>query len=382
MSMTSTSDYGASRSLTAMFDTRAEADRAVEALRAAGIADVVLTGGENAGYTAERAENRTEERGFFEALGDFFFPDEDRYVYAEGLNRGGFLVTVSNIPAHQYETALDILDDEGAVDLDARESEWRSQGWSYDSRGETRSESDMLPGEAAFTARDEGLPGTMASRAMDRAGDALGTDSTRDQAMDREGDSMTGALGAAANRGADRDEGLPGTMASRAADRMGDSLSGIPTHAEGDRTYAEGDLNRDGTIDIVEERMQIAKREAELGRVRVRSYVREIPVEESVNLREEHVSIERRPVDRAATDADFRDQTIEAREYTEEAVVNKEARVVEEVALRKDVQNREEVVRDTLRKTEVEIEDDRGTAIGSDSLAGDSLGGGNRNDRV
>lgn len=326
MSMTSTSDYGSSRSLSAMFDSRAEADRAVEALRAAGIADVVLTGGENAGYTPEAPARPAEERGFFEALGDFFFPDEDRYVYAEGLNRGGFLVTVSNIPPHQYETALDILDDEGAVDLEARESEWRSEGWAWDSRRESRDESDMLPGEAAFTARDEGLPGTMASRAADR---------------------LTGD-------DASRDEGLPGTMASRAADRVGDALSG-------DRTYAEGDLNRDGTIDIVEERMVIAKREAELGRVRVRSYVRETPVEETVNLREEHVSVERRPVDRAATDADFRDQTIEAREYAEEAVVNKEARVVEEVALRKDVQDREEVVRDTLRKTEVEIEDDRGT---------------------
>lgn len=301
MSMIHTSDQGASRGLSAMFDTRAEADRAVEALRAAGIAEVTLTGGKNTGYARDPSTQPQEERGFFEALGDFFFPDEDRYVYAEGLNRGGFLVTVSNIPPHQYETALDILDDEGAVDLDARESEWRSEGWSYDS---SRAEADMLPGEAAFTERDEGVPGTMASRAADRAGDALA----------------------------------------------------------GERTFAEGDLNRDGTIDVVEERMVIAKREAELGRVRVRSYVRETPVEESVNLREEHVSVERRPVDRAATEADFRDQTIEAREFAEEAVVNKEARVVEEVALRKDVQDREEVVRDTLRKTEVEIEDDRTAA--------------------
>lgn len=348
MSMTNASDYGQMRSLSAMFDTRAEADRAVEALRAAGIADVTLTGEDNPGYRADVAAAPREERGFFEALGDFFFPDEDRYVYAEGLNRGGFLVTVSNIPAHQYETALDILDDEGAVDLEARESEWRSEGWAWDSGSAARDERDMLPGEAAFTARDEGLPGTVASRAMDRAGDAV-----------------RGAVGGDSTR----DEGLPGTMASRAADRLGDSLSDIPTRAEGDRAYAEGDLNRDGTIDIVEERMLIAKREADVGRVRVRSYVREIPVEESVNLREERVSIERRPVDRAATDADFRDQTIEAREYAEEAVVNKEARVVEEVALRKDVQDREEVVRDTLRKTEVEIEDDR-SATGADTQGG------------
>ena len=199
----------------------------------------------------------------------------------------------------------------------------------------------MASGDAAFTSIDEGLPGTVASRAAARAGDAVAD-----------------ALGT----GTGRDEGLPVTMASRAADRLGDSLAG-------ERSYREGDLNRDGSIDVVEERMTVAKREADLGRVRVRSYVRETPVEEAVNLREERVSIERRPVDRAATDADFQDQTIEAREYAEEAVVNKEARVVEEVALHKDVQDREEVVRDTLRKTEVEIEDERG-AVGRDTLTG------------
>src|SRR5215208_5245795 len=64
-------------------------------------------------------------------------------------------------------------------------------------------------------------------------------------------------------------------------------------------------------------------------RVRVRSYVVETPVQEQVNLREEHVSVERRPVDRAASPGDnlFRERTIEAEERAEEAVVAKEARV-------------------------------------------------------
>lgn len=308
MSMT---DEYANRSMSAMFDTRADADRAVAALRAEGIADVVLTGQENAGYAATGTQpETTDDRGFFEALGDFFFPDEDRYAYAEGLNRGGFLVTVSNVPAGQVDRALDILDDEGAVDLDARETEWRSSGWTH----------DAYSGDAIN--RDDGLPGTVASRTADRAGDAL-----------------TG--------GTARDDGLPGTAASRALD----GTTGA---------YAGG-TDADGTIEVVEERMNIAKRERDAGRVRVRSYVREVPVEETVHLREEHVSIERRPVDRAATDADFQDQSIEAREYREEAVVSKDARVVEEVAVSTDVEDHDEIVRDTLRKTEVEIEDERDT---------------------
>jgi len=96
--------------------------------------------------------------------------------------------------------------------------------------------------------------------------------------------------------------------------------------------------------------------------VRVRSYVTERPVEEQVELRQEHVSIERRPVNRelAPGDAAFEERTIEAVERGEEAVVSKTARVTEEIDLRKDVEHATETVRDTVRKQEVEVEDDRG----------------------
>ncbi len=96
----------------------------------------------------------------------------------------------------------------------------------------------------------------------------------------------------------------------------------------------------------------------------MRSYVVERPVEEQVELREERVTIERRPVNRevAAGDAVFEEKVIEAVERGEEAVVSKQARVVEEIALGKDVNTRTETVRDTVRKQEVEIEDDRTSA--------------------
>ena len=68
---------------------------------------------------------------------------------------------------------------------------------------------------------------------------------------------------------------------------------------------------------------------------------------------------ERRAVDRPADSADFQERSIEAREYAEAPVVHKEARVVEEIGLNKDVESHVETVRDTVRKTEVEIEDER-----------------------
>ena len=55
-------------------------------------------------------------------------PEEDRYAYAEGLSRGGFLVSLDTTAANR-DRILDILDDEGTVDMDAREESWRAEGW-------------------------------------------------------------------------------------------------------------------------------------------------------------------------------------------------------------------------------------------------------------
>ena len=38
-------------------------------------------------------------------------------------------MTVTGLQAGQYDTALDILDDEGSVNLDERAESWRSEGW-------------------------------------------------------------------------------------------------------------------------------------------------------------------------------------------------------------------------------------------------------------
>jgi uncharacterized protein (TIGR02271 family) len=125
-----------------------------------------------------------------------------------------------------------------------------------------------------------------------------------------------------------------------------------------ERSTVRDNMN-DDTIEVVEEDIQVGKRQVETGGVRVRSYVREVPVEEQVHLRQEHVEIERRPVDRPATTADlnnFREGTIEVRETQEEAVVAKDARVVEEIRVRKEVEDHTETVRDTVRRTEVEVE--------------------------
>ncbi len=256
---TGTAGYG-NRTITAFFDDLSEANRAVERLVAAGIprSQIRLVAGDS-GSSTTSAQSSTSGGGFWDTLADLFMPDEDRYTYAEGLRRGGYLVTVTAGSA-DYDRALDILDDEGTIDIGEREQSWRAEGWSG------------YAGRTASTGDEEVIP-------------------------------------------------------------------------------------------VAEEELRVGKRDVSHGRVRVRSYVVETPVSEQVNLREENVTVQRRSVDRplAAGDRLFEDRTIEVEERAEEAVVAKEARVREELVVKKQVGERTETISDTVRHTEVDIEDERGT---------------------
>jgi stress response protein YsnF len=116
-------------------------------------------------------------------------------------------------------------------------------------------------------------------------------------------------------------------------------------------------------IPVVEEKLNVGKRQVESGGARIRSRVIEKPVEENVRLREEHVVVNRRPVDREVTEGDlknFQPGEMEITERAEVPVVGKQARVVEEVEVGKNVTEREETVRDTVRTTDVDVEEIRG----------------------
>jgi uncharacterized protein (TIGR02271 family) len=126
-------------------------------------------------------------------------------------------------------------------------------------------------------------------------------------------------------------------------------------HVRGRQHAAAGDVR----LPVVEEEIQVGTRQVQRGGVRLYTRVTERPVEETVRLRDETVHVERRPVDRPATEADLaaaKEGTIEVIETDEEAVVRKQARVVEEVVVRKDVQEQTETVRDTVRRTQVDVE--------------------------
>jgi uncharacterized protein (TIGR02271 family) len=264
--------------ISAFFDSKSDADHAVERLVDAGISRSAIQVIEGGSVETVSSASTTESTGFWASLENFFFPDEDRNTYAEGLRRGGYLVTLTGYPFDMHDIALDILDDEGSIDMDERAQAWESEGWSR--------------------------TGSIDTPAVDRL------------------DTAEVATAQPSRLGADGDEVIP----------------------------------------VVQEELRVGKRDVNNGRVRVRSYVSETPVQENVSLRDENVEITRRTVDRPLTGTEnaFVDRTIEAEEHREEAVVSKEARVVEEIGLRKTADQRDETISDTVRKTEVEIEDERG----------------------
>ncbi|GGX10350.1 hypothetical protein GCM10007242_15460 [Pigmentiphaga litoralis] len=122
--------------------------------------------------------------------------------------------------------------------------------------------------------------------------------------------------------------------------------------ASGRNTSATGEE----ALPVIEEELAVGKRKVQTGAYRVYTRTTSTPVTEDVTLREEHASIERRPVDRPATDADRKEAYVEVKETDETPVIQKTARVVEEVVVGKESSQRTETIHDTLRGTEVEVE--------------------------
>jgi stress response protein YsnF len=248
-----------SRTITAMFDSRSQAEAAREQLRTELGADAQIIDKSTSGSSSESSG---ESRGFWAELKEIFVADDDRPSYEEGVNRGGFLLC-AQVPEENADRACDLIEQGGSIDLHEREQQWRSEGWS------------------------------------------------------------------------------------------------------GNRESERGNVVEEERIPVVEEQLRVGKREEQRGGAHVRSYVEERPVTEQVNLREEHVNVERRPVDEpispSALDRDglLEEREIEMRETAERPVIGKEARVKEEVVVQKTAEERTEQVGDTVRNTKVEVDEDR-----------------------
>ena len=118
-----------SRTITAMFDTRADADAGRERLLAANLdADNVRVHGQSA-TSATGGSQSTEDQGMWSSIKNAFLPDEDRHTYEEGARRGGFILS-ADVDEDQVDDAVRVLEDANSVDIDERSAQWKSEGWS------------------------------------------------------------------------------------------------------------------------------------------------------------------------------------------------------------------------------------------------------------
>ncbi len=161
----------------------------------------------------------------------------------------------------------------------------------------------------------------------------------------------------------DISSGLPGTTSGLTGATTG--TAGTLVYDNTAATTTSATAAGETVIPVVEEDLLVGKREVDRGGVRVYSHVVEEPVSTDVNLRDEVIVVERRPVDRAAAAADFTpgERSFEVRASGEEAVVGKAARVVEEVLVGKTSTERTEAVSDTVRHTEVDVEEIPGETV-------------------
>jgi len=114
------------------------------------------------------------------------------------------------------------------------------------------------------------------------------------------------------------------------------------------------------TVPKVEERLDVEKREGELGTVDIHRHVTEEQQSVPVDLRREEVHVEERDVAerplRAGEDV-FQEGTIRVPVRGEEAAVSKEAVVTGEVAVTKEQTTEHQEIRDTVRRQDVDVDE-------------------------
>lgn len=375
--------------LIAVFDNHNDAVNAKNELLSSGFSseDVRLShGNEDPSIAASGATGSTatttdgdNEPGIGTSIKNFFSDifgtdnNEHHAKYNTAIERGSHVLTVNADSEPEVERAADIVERYGPIDIDEQSEKWASgagmgsMGGSMNSPGagvmgvgagglqqsqsmSLQSDNDRLPMnqqslndpnpmgttyQEPMSSRDELSTGSYGSGSGNLqtsmgSGTSLGRD---DKSMS--GSSLQGSS-------------LEGSAAAGSSNLQGSSLTGSQQRDTGT-----------AAIPVVQEQLKVGKREVQRGGVRVFSRVVETPVNESIGLREEHVNVERRPVNEpiSTTDATaFKEQSIEMRETAEEAVVEKSARVVEEVMINKEVSQREQQIHDTVRHTEVEVE--------------------------
>lgn len=327
--------------IVALYETMADANKARDMLVHAGVSSESIQVMDKSSDTmAGGVDYEAGNQGMWGAIKSLFVPDDEAHAYNHAITKGHAMVVVSPARSANRETIIHTLESTNPIDFDAKLEEWRQSGYDYQG-------GSQVAGATAASATVNRAASTPANYAVNQT-------------------TVTDNIPANA--------GMASTAATMGASATS-AMAGTPSTASARPSTAAGDTD---TIKVMEERLRVGKREVAAGAVRIRSYVVERPVEEQVSLHEERVRVERHPVDRAVTAADaagaFQDRTIEAQAHSEEAVVQKDVRVIEEIGIKKEASDRTETVRDTVRKTEVDVEDTSTTTRPAGSATTTSTG--------
>ena len=119
-----------SRTITALFDTREDAEAGAERLRQAGVQPTHVNIHASDDHDVAGGHTTAGDQGLWAKLKHAFVPHEDRHAYEEGLRRGGVLLT-ADVDEDRTPDAVAALEDANSIDLDQRTQQWRDDGWAY-----------------------------------------------------------------------------------------------------------------------------------------------------------------------------------------------------------------------------------------------------------
>lgn len=142
------------RIVAGLFDNRGDVERTVEHLTQELGVDPAAVEVHGAGEVQDDKPYRGDEpRGALGSQIDGFLPKADHAVFAEGIRRHGIVVVVQ-VEEGVVDRVMDVFEDHGAADLDARQADWRGAGWASTQSGGTGHDEDIgfatYGGDAVF----------------------------------------------------------------------------------------------------------------------------------------------------------------------------------------------------------------------------------------
>ena len=239
------------KTVVAIFNTREEGKDATDNLLINGFKREDIDVSSSDAYPKNDNDGENAVSRFFTRL---FGDNDDTNERYTKVAEHGYIVTVHATSAERAQKASELLDAAGAIDVNE----------DYEKR--------------MAADRDEGIIREHDDRGYRAVDDADDVDEDNETIVN---------------------ENAPGST------RTGEKR--ILDEREHDGDMLAGDNREDRTIPVIEEDVKVDKKKVQTGGVRIRSRIIEKPVEEHIRLREEHIHVERKKVDRPATEEELED---------------------------------------------------------------------------